>query len=106
MSEIDDGVRKKIDSAPVVLFMKGTPTVPLCGYSKLAVALLEGAGVGFQSFDVLADEALRQGIKDSSPWPYFPQVWAHGRCVGGSDMLRILNEEGKLAAIADAPPTD
>ncbi len=81
----------------VVLFMKGTPIFPQCGFSSKAVAILEHLGVDFASVDVLQDMGVRQGIKEYSDWPTIPQLYVKGEFVGGSDIMMEMFEEGELA---------
>jgi monothiol glutaredoxin len=83
----------------VVLFMKGTPLFPQCGFSSKAVAILEHLNVEFASVDVLQDMGIRQGIKDYSDWPTIPQLYVKGEFVGGSDIMMEMFEEGELAEL-------
>jgi len=80
----------------VVLFMKGTPLFPQCGFSSRAVAILEHLGVAFESVDVLQDQGVRQGIKAFSDWPTIPQLYVKGEFVGGSDIMMEMYEAGEL----------
>lgn len=80
----------------VVLFMKGTPLFPQCGFSSRAVAILEHLGVDFASVDVLQDQGVRQGIKTYSDWPTIPQLYVKGEFVGGSDIMMEMYESGEL----------
>ena len=95
--------QSRIDSAvkgsDVLLFMKGTPLFPQCGFSSRAVAILEHLGVDFQSVDVLQDQGVRQGIKDYSNWPTIPQLYVKGEFVGGSDIMMEMYESGELAEL-------
>jgi monothiol glutaredoxin len=83
----------------VLLFMKGTPLFPQCGFSSKAVAILEHLGVEFGSVDVLQDMGVRQGIKEFSDWPTIPQLYVKGEFVGGSDIMMEMYEEGELAEL-------
>ena len=83
----------------VLLFMKGTPLFPQCGFSSRAVAILNHLNVAFESVDVLQDQAVRQGIKGYSDWPTIPQLYAHGEFVGGSDIMMEMYESGELAEL-------
>mmetsp|Transcript_14768 Transcript_14768/g.21094 ORF Transcript_14768/g.21094 Transcript_14768/m.21094 type:complete len:366 (-) Transcript_14768:378-1475(-) len=83
-----------IKSARVMIFMKGIPSAPRCGFSRQAVALLEDANITFGSFDILTDEAVRQGLKKYSDWPTYPQLYVNGEFVGGLDILKEMSEEG------------
>jgi len=83
----------------VVLFMKGTPDAPRCGFSSLAVQILDHVGAPFVGVDVLQDEALRDGIKTFSDWPTIPQLYVKGEFVGGSDIVREMFQAGELQAL-------
>ena len=83
----------------VVLFMKGTPDSPRCGFSSLAVQILDHVGAGFVGVDVLQDEALRDGIKSFSDWPTIPQLYVKGEFVGGSDIVREMFNTGELQTL-------
>ncbi|MBX9881653.1 MAG: Grx4 family monothiol glutaredoxin [Sphingomonas sp.] len=86
----------------VLLFMKGTPLFPQCGFSSRAVAILQHLGVEFGSVDVLQDQAIRQGIKQYSDWPTIPQLYVKGEFVGGSDIMMEMFETGELAQLFEA----
>ena len=83
----------------VVLFMKGTPDQPRCGFSSLAVQILDHVGANFVGVDVLQDEALREGIKTFTDWPTIPQLYVKGEFVGGSDIIREMFQAGELQAL-------
>lgn len=83
----------------VVLFMKGSPLFPQCGFSSRAIAILNHLGVEFETVDVLQDQAIRQGIKSYSDWPTIPQLYVHGEFVGGSDIMMEMYESGELAQL-------
>ncbi|MBM7408154.1 MULTISPECIES: Grx4 family monothiol glutaredoxin [Sphingomonas] len=83
----------------VVLFMKGSPLFPQCGFSSRAVAILNHLGVEFESVDVLQDQGIRQGIKAYSDWPTIPQLYVRGEFVGGSDIMMEMYESGELAQL-------
>ncbi len=85
-----------VGSNDVVLFMKGTPLFPQCGFSSRAVAILEHCGVNFEGVDVLQDMEVRQGIKAFSDWPTIPQLYVKGEFVGGSDIMMEMFEAGEL----------
>ena len=93
-------VRERIDAIvknnDIVLFMKGTPLFPQCGFSSRAVAILDHLGVKFETVDVLQDPEIRQGIKDYSDWPTVPQLYLKGEFVGGSDIMMEMFESGEL----------
>ena len=85
-----------VKSADVVLFMKGTPLFPQCGFSSRAIAILDHLGVDFESVDVLHDQDVRHGIKQYSDWPTIPQLYVKGEFVGGSDIMMEMFEAGEL----------
>ena len=89
-----DGIVKQND---VVLFMKGSPLFPQCGFSSRAVAILDHLKVEYESVDVLQDQGVRQGIKAYSDWPTIPQLYVRGEFVGGSDIMMEMYESGELA---------
>jgi monothiol glutaredoxin len=94
---INDRIQAEVSSNPVVLFMKGTPTFPQCGFSSRAVQILQACGVeAFHSIDVLADPEIRQGIKSFSNWPTIPQLYVNGEFVGGSDIMTEMYQSGEL----------
>jgi monothiol glutaredoxin len=85
-----------VKSADVVLFMKGTPLFPQCGFSSRAIAILDHLGVAYDSVDVLQDQGVRQGIKEYSDWPTIPQLYVKGEFIGGSDIMMEMYEAGEL----------
>ena len=85
-----------VNSNDVVLFMKGTPLFPQCGFSSRAIAILEHLGVAYETVDVLQDQLVRQGIKAFSDWPTIPQLYVKGEFVGGSDIMMEMYEAGEL----------
>ena len=86
----------------IVLFMKGTPLFPQCGFSSRAIAILDHLGQPYESVDVLADQDIRQGIKAYSDWPTIPQLYVKGEFVGGSDIMMEMFESGELKQLVDA----
>jgi len=101
---VNEEIRQRIDELvkgnKVVLFMKGSPTFPMCGFSSSAVETLKAAGATeVAAVDVLKDPDIRQGIKDYSSWPTIPQVFIDGKFVGGCDILREMHERGELAPL-------
>ncbi len=89
-------IRQEIDDNPVVLFMKGTPMFPQCGFSAAVVQVLTHLGVKFKGIDVLTDPSLRDGIKQFSSWPTIPQLYVKGEFVGGCDIVREMYQSGEL----------
>jgi len=100
MSELDEGVKsrieKEISSNDVVLFMKGTPVFPQCGFSSMVSQVLSHIGVEFKGVDVLSEPTLRDGIKAYSDWPTIPQLYVNGEFIGGCDIVKEMYENGEL----------
>ena len=96
MSDPQVRISEIVNASDVVLFMKGTPLFPQCGFSSKAVAILEHLGVEYGSVDVLQDQEVRQGIKQFSDWPTIPQLYVKGEFVGGSDIMMEMFEAGEL----------
>ena len=99
MSDVDSRIAQIVGSHDVVLFMKGTPLFPQCGFSSRAVAILNHLNVEFESVDVLQDQDVRQGIKAFSDWPTIPQLYVKGEFVGGSDIMMEMYEAGELQSM-------
>ncbi|MBV9859754.1 MAG: Grx4 family monothiol glutaredoxin [Alphaproteobacteria bacterium] len=95
-STVHDRIRQEINDNPVVLYMKGTPVFPQCGFSAALVQILSHLGVKFKGIDVLADSSVRQGIKEFSNWPTIPQLYVKGEFLGGCDIVREMFETGEL----------
>jgi monothiol glutaredoxin len=91
-----DRIKQDVTSNPVVLFMKGTPVFPQCGFSAAVVQILSHLGVKFKGVDVLTDPEIRQGIKEFSNWPTIPQLYVKGEFIGGCDIVREMYESGEL----------
>src|SRR6202008_4603416 len=96
---VQERIERDIDEHDVVLFMKGTPVFPQCGFSSVVVQVLSHLGVKFKGIDVLSDPALRQGIKAFSDWPTIPQLYVKGEFVGGCNIVREMFETGELAEL-------
>jgi len=96
---VQELIEREINEHDVVLFMKGTPVFPQCGFSNLVVQVFSRLGVKFRGIDVLSDPALRQGIKDFSDWPTVPQLYVKGEFVGGSDIIREMFQTGELSQL-------
>jgi monothiol glutaredoxin len=105
MADVDSKTNERISNivngADVVLFMKGTPLFPQCGFSNKAVAILDHCNVAFDSVDVLQDMEVRQGIKAFSDWPTIPQLYVKGEFVGGSDIMMEMYEAGELQTLLE-----
>jgi monothiol glutaredoxin len=96
MTDTSARIDEIVKSKDIVLFMKGTALFPQCGFSSRAVAILDHLGVDFETFDVLQDPDIRQGIKEYSDWPTVPQLYVKGEFVGGSDIMMEMFEAGEL----------
>ena len=92
-------IQSDVESHPVVLYMKGTPVFPQCGFSAQVVQVLSHLGVKFKAFNVLEDDELREGIKEFSNWPTIPQLYVGGEFVGGCDIVREMYQSGELAEL-------
>ena len=107
---LDDTLRQRIDqevgSNDVVLFMKGTPVFPQCGFSAVVVQVLSHIGVKFKGVNVLEDPAIREGIKEYSSWPTIPQLYVKGEFVGGCDIIREMFESGELTEMLNTHGVD
>ena len=97
--EVFERIRDEIGKNDVLLFMKGTPVFPQCGFSAAVVEVLSELGVKFNSVNILADPEIRQGIKEFSQWPTIPQLYVKGEFVGGCDIIREMAETGELAQL-------
>ena len=96
MGPINDFIDNEVKSNDVVLFMKGTPGFPQCGFSGQVVQILDYLGVDYKGVNVLSDDDLRQGIKEYSNWPTIPQLYVKGEFVGGCDIIREMFQAGEL----------
>lgn len=94
--EVQTRIDNLVKENKIMVFMKGTKLMPQCGFSNNAVQILNSLGVPFETFDVLSDNEIRQGIKEYSNWPTIPQVYINGEFIGGSDILVQLYQEEKL----------
>ncbi len=94
--DIRDKIRSQIESNDIIIYMKGTPEAPMCGFSAQTVSIFQSYGVPFETVNVLEDPEIRQGIKDYSNWPTIPQVYIKGKFIGGCDICTELHERGEL----------
>ncbi|MGI8932189.1 MAG: Grx4 family monothiol glutaredoxin [Sphingomicrobium sp.] len=99
MTEPKERIDALVKSHDVVLFMKGTPLFPQCGFSSRAIAILDHLGAPYETVDVLQDQDIRGGIKDYSDWPTIPQLYVRGEFVGGSDIMMEMFESGELQTL-------
>jgi monothiol glutaredoxin len=97
MSNVQDQIKQEIAANDVVLFMKGTPDFPMCGFSSQVVQILGYLGVPYKGVNVLEDEGIRQAIKEYANWPTIPQLYVKGEFVGGCDIVREMFQSGELA---------
>lgn len=101
MSDTTTRVKEAIESADIVLFMKGTPQAPQCGFSMQVVQILSQLGASYKAINVLADGDIREGVKAFSNWPTIPQLYVKGEFIGGCDITREMFQTGELAALLD-----
>ena len=106
MNDINTIIDKNNNKDEIVLYMKGDPTFPQCGFSSTVVQILKHIGAKFQSYDVLQDENLRDGIKKFSNWPTIPQLYIKGEFVGGCDIIREMFESGELKDLIEKKNID
>jgi monothiol glutaredoxin len=100
---VTDELRKRIEETiaknRVMLFMKGTPQMPQCGFSAAVVGVLKQVGAPFGSHNILADPELREGLKEYASWPTYPQLYVDGKLIGGADIVRDLHQKGELEGL-------
>jgi len=102
MSDVQELIKEQVTKHPVVLYMKGTPQFPQCGFSAMAVQVLQASGVKeLFTVNVLENPEIRQGIKEFARWPTIPQLYVGGEFIGGSDIMREMFESGELHKILD-----
>jgi monothiol glutaredoxin len=99
MSDVRTRIEELIKSHKVMLFMKGTRQFPACGFSNTVVQILKKEGAAFETFNILADPEIRQGLKDYSSWPTYPQLYVDGKFVGGCDIVTEMHQAGELKAL-------
>jgi monothiol glutaredoxin len=97
MSDLRSRIETLIHDNKVMLFMKGTKQFPACGFSNTVVQILKKEGVTFETFNILADPEIRQGLKEYSNWPTYPQLYVNGKFVGGCDIVTEMHQSGELA---------
>jgi len=95
-SNLEARLKSVINKAPVMVFMKGNPEAPRCGFSRTLVSILNETNISYETFDILEDEEVRQGLKAYSNWPTFPQIYVKGNLIGGLDIIKELKEDGEL----------
>jgi monothiol glutaredoxin len=97
--DVNDRIKKQLDTYPVLLYMKGTPDFPQCGFSAKTVSVLRAAGAKFAYINIFEDPEIREGLKAYSNWPTFPQLYVKGKLVGGCDIVASLHESGELEGV-------
>lgn len=95
-ADLKTQIEKLINASKVVLFMKGNADMPMCGFSANSVAILKNLGVGFKTFNILNDPDIRQGLKEYSNWPTYPQLYIKGQLIGGNDIITEMFKNGEL----------
>ena len=100
--DVQSQIKETVTKNPVVLYMKGSPKFPQCGFSNLATQILDACNAQYVAVDVLADQGVREGIKTYANWPTIPQLYIKGEFVGGSDIMRAMYENGELQALLNA----
>jgi monothiol glutaredoxin len=99
--DIQAKIKETVTSNPVVLYVKGNPKFPQCGFSNLATQVLDACEAKYITVDVLQDQAVREGIKEYASWPTIPQLYVNGEFVGGSDIIKAMYESGELQVLLD-----
>ena len=100
-AQLEQRIKQLVNASRCVLFMKGSPTTPRCGFSRQVVELLDAGAVPYSTFDILTDDAVRQGLKKFSDWPTYPQLYANGELIGGLDILKEMAADGDLLGQLD-----
>lgn len=101
MEQINERIRTMLDASPVLLFMKGNPDFPQCGFSAQVAAALRACGVNFESFNIFEDQEIREGLKTYSNWPTYPQLYVNGELIGGCDIVVEMYHSGELKKLLD-----
>lgn len=101
MADLNERIEKTLASHPILLFMKGSPDFPQCGFSAQAVAALRACGVEFGSFNIFEDPEIREGLKAYSNWPTYPQLYVNGELIGGCDIMVEMYHSGELKKLLD-----
>jgi monothiol glutaredoxin len=102
MSDVIDEIDREVKSNAVVVYMKGTPRFPMCGFSAATVEVLNDLGVPYKAIDILAEGDKREGVKAYTQWPTIPQVFVGGKFIGGCDIVREMHAKGELAPLVKA----
>jgi len=96
-ADLEARLKSLVNKSPVMVFMKGNPDAPRCGFSRTLVGILNETKISYETFDILEDEDVRQGLKAYSNWPTFPQIYVKGNLIGGLDIIKELKEDGELS---------
>jgi len=99
MSDVMNEIEREVNGNPIVVYMKGTPRFPMCGFSAATIEVLDELGVPYKAVDILAEAAKRDGVKAYTKWPTIPQVFVGGKFIGGCDIVREMHARGELAAL-------
>ncbi|MEL6870124.1 MAG: Grx4 family monothiol glutaredoxin [Pseudomonadota bacterium] len=100
--DINERIKQQLDDHPVIVYIKGTPDFPQCGFSSQAVAALKACGSEFAYVNIFDDEEIRQGLKTYSNWPTFPQLYVKGELIGGSDIVVEMYQSGELKPLLES----
>lgn len=101
-SDLNERLKSLINASSVVVFMKGTSEAPMCGFSANTIGILNNMGVSYKTFNILADEEVRQGLKSYSNWPTYPQIYFKGKLLGGNDVITEMYNNGELKQLFNA----
>jgi len=104
--DVNDRIKAQLDKYPVLLYMKGTPDFPQCGFSAQTVAALRAVGAEFAYVNIFEDPEVREGLKTYSNWPTFPQLYVNGELIGGCDITLELYESGELKELLPGPSVE
>lgn len=99
-------IHQKIQSHPIIIYMKGTPQFPQCGFSSRAAQVLQSCGIEFAHVNVLADQEIRENLKRYANWPTFPQIYVNGELIGGCDIILELQQKGELKSMLEQAIAD
>jgi monothiol glutaredoxin len=105
MSDVMNEIEREVKDNAIVVYMKGTPRFPMCGFSAATVEILDELGVPYKAVDILAEAAKREGVKAYTKWPTIPQVFVGGKFIGGCDIVREMHAKGELASLVKAAST-
>ncbi|MAF76810.1 MAG: monothiol glutaredoxin, Grx4 family [Halobacteriovoraceae bacterium] len=99
---LEERIKGLLSSSDVFLFMKGTPDMPMCGFSANVISILNAMNAKYQTFNILEDMDIRQGLKEYSNWPTYPQLYVKGKLIGGNDIIMEMYEDGELGAVLNS----